>query len=320
MPSRLLGIDLLRGLSAFGIVACHLMLYPAMSTGAWIQHFSDLNVAIFAAIAGFVMSARVWSRPVADYAKDRVRRLLPAYLLWSAIFVLTSAAFKVVGHESVGYLLQGSYWIDVLFKGGASCHLWFLACLFYAQVLLRLAGGGLRQSRCSSWTDVASVAVALGFILLSTVGEDWWFKYFSRLTGFLALGVALRGVFACERCPGMKWLFALTVAAVGLHVGLQGRLPQYVRDFIVVCPVTLFFASLRIEGEGCARLAAFLAETSLTVYLVHPILTKVAGLAVKRVAVAPYGVQLVLADWVACYVGALAFAAVVRMVKGRLRK
>ena len=113
---------------------------------------------------------------------------------------------------------------------------------------------------------------------------------------------------------GMFWLLVLTLVAVGAHIGLQGVLPQYVRDLIVTCPVVLLFASVRIETERVIRVASLLAGTSLTVYLVHPIFAKIGGLVTKKICAAPYGVVPVVADWIACYFAALVFALIVRSV------
>ena len=50
---RLYGIDLLRGIAAFGIVGCHLSLSPKTAAASWLLHFCDMNVAVFAVVAGY---------------------------------------------------------------------------------------------------------------------------------------------------------------------------------------------------------------------------------------------------------------------------
>ncbi len=50
---RLVSLDLLRGIAAFGIVGCHLSLSPRSEGGALVTSLCDFNVGLFAALAGF---------------------------------------------------------------------------------------------------------------------------------------------------------------------------------------------------------------------------------------------------------------------------
>ena len=51
------GLDLLRGIAAFGIVGCHLGLSPRTSGGEWVTALCNFNVGLFAAISGFLMNS-----------------------------------------------------------------------------------------------------------------------------------------------------------------------------------------------------------------------------------------------------------------------
>ena len=50
---RLYAIDILRGIAAFGIVGCHIMTDPRTASGEAVRHFCDMNVAVFAVLAGY---------------------------------------------------------------------------------------------------------------------------------------------------------------------------------------------------------------------------------------------------------------------------
>ena len=56
---RIISLDLLRGIAAFGIVGCHLSLSPRSDGGALVTSLCDFNVGLFAALAGFLMSGAI---------------------------------------------------------------------------------------------------------------------------------------------------------------------------------------------------------------------------------------------------------------------
>lgn len=141
------GLNLLRGIAAFGIVGCHLGLSPRTLCGEWVTALCNFNVGLFAALSGFLMA------PGGEgYVKKRARRILPTYLVWSAFYIAATAVFDLVldgGHLNERYYSL-SNWLDVLFCGSAATHLWFLISLFYAQVF---------SMRCAlSWASLGKMA------------------------------------------------------------------------------------------------------------------------------------------------------------------
>ena len=136
---RLIGIDFLRGVAAFGIVGCHLILGPRTAGGELITALCDFNVGLFAAVAGFLMCGGGDDKDWLAYVGKRAQRLLPTYFFWSAVFILATVSFDLLldgGRLNPKYGTM-AFWGRVVFAGDASTHLWFLACLFYVQVLLR---------------------------------------------------------------------------------------------------------------------------------------------------------------------------------------
>lgn len=291
---RFAGLDLLRGIAAFGIVACHLMLFPSTVVAERLVSFCDFFVAVFAAISGFVMTDKIWEQSFFDYAKKRAERILPAYLFGSFVYVVMSAAFKIIGHEPLMQYKEISFWLSVSFKGGASCHLWFLICLLYGQLALRLLP---RQI----FSICASCILSLLFVYIATLNETWYCKYFSRLIAFLIFGLFLREFWARCRCH-LSLMMGLTIITVILHFVLKGLFPAYVRDMMAVGPFVLLFANLNLQGERISRIATIAAETSLGVFLVHPLITKALGLVFKRFCGVPYGVVATTLDWGVCWV------------------
>jgi peptidoglycan/LPS O-acetylase OafA/YrhL len=140
---RFTSLDLLRGIAAFGIVGCHLSLSPRTGGGELVTSLCDFNVGLFAALAGFLMSGvRGWGDYFC-YIKKRVARLVSTYCFWSIVFLVFTAVFDLLldGGRIHPRYFTGEFWMAVIFKGGSATQLWFLACLFYAQVLMVLPFG-----------------------------------------------------------------------------------------------------------------------------------------------------------------------------------
>lgn len=136
-------IEFLRGIVAFGIVGCHSSLSP-MTNGALALHaFCDMNVCLFASISGWCLAEGEMHRvisdePIVSYVLRRAKRLLPIYAFWSVAFLLLGALFDIfVQHQINPKLQTGWFYLEVLLMGNAATHLWFLICLFYAQVILK---------------------------------------------------------------------------------------------------------------------------------------------------------------------------------------
>jgi len=167
-------VDLLRVVAIFGIVGCHLNL-PNMTHGAEIlKRYTDYNVGVFAALAGFFL----FSSHDADfttYVKKRAKRLLPSYFVWTFIYVAFSTALHVVQGRGVdGRLFTMVGWADILLRGNSSCHLWFVISLFYAQILLWWPKVRMRPGWV--WLVLATVT-----ILIADAGSGWLFFYPIRL-------------------------------------------------------------------------------------------------------------------------------------------
>lgn len=71
---RNVGIDVLRGIAAFGIVGCHLLLLPMSNAGRLLTSCCDMNVGVFAALSGYLMAVSLKGAWV-DYICKRVFRV-----------------------------------------------------------------------------------------------------------------------------------------------------------------------------------------------------------------------------------------------------
>ena len=235
---HLYGIDLLRGIAAFGIVGCHLALTPRTIMGSAITHFCDMNVAVFGVIAGYFTHAIAAAGAGGDISR-RLKRLLPVYAIWTVIFLISSFVFKVAAHDSLSQYTEASFWLNAAFFGGSSTHLWFIAVLVYTQVFALILLH-IKVPRGIDWL--------LGFvgIALSVSIPNWWGCYFFRLFGFVWLGIAARGI----SWGGWKVYGILTCFALLAHIGLCGIVPGFLRDMLVALPLVMFAVRLPLGGGG----------------------------------------------------------------------
>lgn len=235
---RLYGIDLLRGIAAFGIVGCHLILAPRAPAADWLTHFCDMNVAVFGVIAGFFTRVSLDDCASHDILR-RLKRLLPTYAVWTLVFLAASAVFKIAAHDDLGQYANPGFWASVVFFGGSSAHLWFLAVLAYTQVLALLLLHRKLPSRVAAVIGLAGIA-------LSVSVKGWWGWYFFRLFGFVWIGIAVREI----HWGDWKLFGSLTLAGLMAHVAFIGMVPAFFRDLFVAVPLVLFAARLPMPITG----------------------------------------------------------------------
>lgn len=299
---RLISIDLLRGIAAFGIVGCHLSLSPRSDGGALVTSLCDFNVGLFAALAGFLMSGVKGWGDYAGYIKKRVVRLVPTYLFWSAVFLAFTAAFDLLldGGRIHPRYFSGEFWIGVIFRGGSAAHLWFLACLLYAQILMALPFGKFK----SEWHGALWIIIG-GAALYGAVRIGGWYgTYPLRLFAFLMTGYGLRllvvpNVDKIKRCSGL--ILAVAVTALGLYVAMRGVVAGFYKDWVVVFPVLIGVASVEVKSIRVGKIAAVLGATSMGVYLLHPLVTRGLSVVVTRQIAAPYSACVVVGEWVVAW-------------------
>ena len=300
------GLDLLRGIAAFGIVGCHLGLSQRTSGGAWVTALCNFNVGLFAAISGFLMNSG--TKEFGEYVRKRAIRILPTYLIWSLVYVIATAGFDIVldgGHLNERYYSL-SNWTQVLFCGSAATHLWFLICLFYSQVILN------GVNIVMEWMKLQNVArkMALGgasvaLLVCSVSFSNWCCLYPVRLMAFLILGYLLKDL---AKTDGICLPLAGVVFMLAIHLGLHGTLPGFVRDYLLAIPVIMLFVSNKFHG---GKVATLLAATSMGVYLIHPLFARGASFAVARLVPPPYNAFVVLGDWIGVWLISLVVILVV---------
>ena len=313
---KLISIDLLRGIAAFMIVGCHLVLSPRTDAASSITHFCNFAVGLFAALSGFLMSTKSdlnWF----GYVRKRASRLLPIYLIWTVVFILFAMGFQFALSGSVkGRFFEPSFYLSALFTGGASCHLWFVISLFYAQAIVYCLLKSVHGLH-GSWYCFLGFAV----VCLAAWMKNWFGIYPLRLLGFLLMGIGARQLYE-RRVVSAKWLVVSAIAAGIVHVVAQPILHGFIRDALLVIPVLLAFVSISNQVISNPKVKLFIEHlglTSMGVYLMHPLFCAGFGVAIRKLFPTPFGLTPVLIDWFACYFAALICSIILTRIKSLQR-
>lgn len=300
MRERNYSFDLLRGIAAFGIVACHLGLSP-MTSAAWnIRWTGDMFVGLFAAMSGYLMNApepsdvrRGTMRSWLDYAKTRAARLLIPYAVWSVVYVLFGLVFDYFMRHSINPKWANPHFVtSVIFQGNASAHLWFLICLFYGQTILGLLIRITVNRKPLLW-------LPLGLLLLffSLKWDGAWFAtYPLRLFAFLVSGYWLK----CKKYKLEKikvsYICLLLMIMLFVHCSTRSFIHAFARDWLVVMPLLTLATKVQLP-ERLSRVWKVLGGSSMAVFLIHPIVAAGMGVIVRKIVPAPFGSAPLLVDW-----------------------
>lgn len=278
---RYAGFDWLRFIAAIGIVGCHLAL-PNMTDGAWwIKRFTDLNVGVFAAIAGFFMAYSLQQKEIllAVFVTRRVKRLLVPLYLWSIFYIGIDLIFDTLTSKPLTFQpCSLRYWYSILICGNAATQTWFLAALFYTQVLLFF---GVKKNFFTQ-SHVGSLIL----LLLSMFGiylshhAGWWTYYFLRLFSFFLLGtVIFRGRAFLQKIP--LWILGASLL-VGICLISNGFKFGFLGECVVSIPMLLLGLNWKPSNVRIRSIGQTLGALSFGVYLIHPVFTRIIGVIIAK--------------------------------------
>ena len=308
------GIILLRALAAFMIVGCHLQLYPRTACGEFATSLCDVNVGLFAAISGYLMiSSMDGCVSLGAYVWKRAKRLLPIYVVWTVFYLISSLVFSLVlkGGGLAGKYTDWGFWRDVVIWGGASCHLWFVISLFYANVIFSAC---YFQWRRRNALGVAFLVVGIALVCWATVSDAFMYRYPIRLFGFVALGMAIRRLNFSRRIPAMTCGLAIAAGLVVYFV-FRCQVHSFIRGMLVVIPLLILFTSQKAYLVFDCRTIKCLAECSMGVFLIHPFFAAGMSAIAQRIISPPFTAIIVICDWVLIYVLSVVFTMAMLRVK-----
>ena len=319
MNTRNLHFDLIRGLSALGVVASHLrnaMLVDYSESGArnpilalfyFITGLGHQAVIVFFVLSGFFVGGAILGRADSfswkSYGIARLTRLwvvlVPALLLTAVFDSMTLAGAPKAIHGD---------WFEMWNSGPASAEAWTitpavaLGNLFFLQTIACPVYGSnspLWSLANEFWYYVAFPAIWTLFFRASrssVVEKILCCVGLALLAGLLPLGIWqgfsiwLLGCGACLIPAPRGWMRFASLAGSGfgllasLGLAKAGKVDGFACDLLV----GLFFtglvvsakADLRSYGKWLSGIATFLSDISYSMYLVHfPIVVMIAGYA-----------------------------------------
>ncbi len=316
---HLIGVDWLRGIAAFGIIGCHLDLNNLTWGAKFLQRFTDLNVGVFAVLAGFfyLFSCTKYTT-FGEYIKGRGLRLMIPYLVWTAIYIcLDVLVDALMGKSYSCHPCEWSYWKNVFLFGGGTYHLWFVIALFYTQVACYFFAKRFMRFRSKWFVGMLTVLGGLLMVGLVKGPQNGWCNYFLfRLFGFFVIGIGL-SLFV-EKIRKMPISVLVGVIFLGCMIISCGWIQSKLGESVLILPLVLFAVAFKSPVDWVLRIGTWLGETSFGVYLVHIIFTTILFKIISRLDV-PHNAILFFANQFCAWLLSIIFITFVRR-KGKLWK
>lgn len=205
--NRNLGIDLLRLLAIYAIIAQHssggFLIYNAFNNGKeWWMHglfygsFFKWASAIFVMISGVYMLEEKRSENIWSFLKQRFKRVIIPFIAWVFIYKIIEDPNAVI--ETNG-LVFFSYLVDII-SGNVEYHLWFIYMLSVLYIITPLLSIFVNKApkhvvyyMLGVWFLMNFIPNFLGGILGINFGANYYLE-FNKFSGYYILGYILKDV------------------------------------------------------------------------------------------------------------------------------
>lgn len=277
-PDHIPGFDYLRVAAVFAVVWIHGSDTNAVAMR--LQFFCAFAVPCFIAMSvylGVGSLQRMQDRSMGAYIMKRMRRLFPAYLAWTFIY-LVCRYFK---HRFISHTPFSVDWLSVIFFGGASYQLWFVPALLvwtvltYPLMVVALRSGksyapGMIMMLCSAFLyglgqlSRGHFDVPAGYEIIG---------YMATLSGFVFLGIGLWSLMEAHRARRKGELAAAghIIAGVGGLLIIAGMRSIFNDWFTFIFSSSVFLVSLRRGANRNTFISRYLSPSAVGVFLSHGI-------------------------------------------------
>lgn len=273
------GFDYLRIAAAFAVVWIH-----GSDTNRFamrLQDYCSFAVPSFILMSVFLSTqsfARKKGLGLRTFLVLRAKRLIPAYVGWSLVYLF----FRYLKHRFITGIPLELDWISVIFFGGASYQLWFVPMLLmwslvFGVLMCYIARAGHKRA-------LGGLLILAGVLLYGTGPEMArhlslppgyeMLKYGITDTGFVLLGMGLwallkgaEGIRLPSANPGY-----VVMGVAGIGLSLAGMRTGFNRAlFMPLFTLSTFWLSLRPGGTRGSAFVRYLSPVAFGIYLCHAI-------------------------------------------------
>ncbi|MBY0313515.1 MAG: acyltransferase [Phycisphaerales bacterium] len=292
---RMLGLDLVRGVAAIGVIWVHVGRSPEWASlnlsalGAAGTAYLNILAGFFTIIAlqKFLAKGQTSGR----FLRHRFWRIGAPFVVWSGVYLAARGVNYLVFGKVTGF-----EWDWTVLFYGTIYHLWFLPYLIMATVVtFPMIYLGLKRPQVLIPMAALMMMLAASIILLPPIPlpEDHTDPFriagivIGRLPGFL-LGLGFGMLWTAGYRPRVgkqTALVCLIVAAVAVWLTVASELPQLLLNRVAgVCGLIAAFAPWR--GVIAQRLAS-MGALGFGVYLSHVLFVELAVAVMRRIRVEP---------------------------------
>jgi surface polysaccharide O-acyltransferase-like enzyme len=306
---RLNGVDLLRGLAAYGVVVIHTLgAVPRSTSGNRLVGMClGFVVPYFLAVSLYLTVGRLLVKGSQGFARDRIKRLIVPYLFWSVVFVAVRCVLYATSgrHEDLRQLLTSP--LPLIFLGTASADLYFIPLLLVGEIIavLLVAGFGERLRRPAfAWALAVlglvasyfgifrnalflkdpSVSDAIRVPLTLAADALWTFPFVSVAILFQVPGVRRRIAGLSLPVACVLAVFAFGLDLMGSSGAIESVVPYPLWELVVAFSL-LAFAIAVSPTIPSSRWLSSLAACTFGIYLMHPLVIEVVERIVIRLRV-----------------------------------
>lgn len=186
----------LKGIAILGVVTIHVMAFfpniyassPSIELSVFLDQLSRLSVPLFIALSGYGLAKSDEKHHVSflTFLKKRTLKLIPSYLIWTAISLLLLSTIPVWKYAG-----QTPSLFSLVFLGQADYHLYFIPVIFQLYMLFSILNAILKKYPLLTILFIAIQPLIYLYYRDVAWGERTEYILYTSWIGYFALGIGL---------------------------------------------------------------------------------------------------------------------------------
>ena len=332
MKDRIKWIDTARGLGLLFVVIGHVVTTPIRRDYSWAMavyncmYYFHMPYLLFISGVSFGISYdRYLNKKVGEYLRDKAKRLLIPYVIYSGVIYLCFCAAHLIPKiskilTSSGYArITPLEWVVELVKGNNQycIHLWYIYFLFLISavsfLLIKLIG--------KKFSIVLLSLSIIGYVFLKPTLDWHILQAVSKLSLWFSIGIILMPlVISLEKASFIVRIIIVLISPILLSVknkGLSFGSTIANQLFNILCIASIIFALVVISqflGTKKEQFLYWLGKNSFCIYLFHqPLFASGFGMILYGLLGLPIWLCLMV-SFISCFVFPILIQKCLRMV------